>query len=86
MVNQKEARKNAILNAKQKATDYVSVLGQKVGKALLITDNSQAYMPQPMYKGNMMAMAADALGGRQETLAVGEMEINTNVSVTFVLE
>ena len=83
---EKEARKNAILNAKQKATDYVSVLGQKVGKALLITDNSQAYMPQPMYKGNMMAMAADALGGRQETLAVGEMEINTNVSVTFVLE
>ena len=82
---EKEARKNAMLNAKQKAADYVSVLGQKVGKALLITDNSQVYIPQPMYKGGMMAMAADVAGSR-ETLAVGEIEINTNVSVTFALE
>ena len=82
---EREARKNAILNAKQKAQDYVSVLGQKVGKALLITDNSQSYAPQPMYKGNMMAMAADG-GGQRETLAVGELEIITNVSVTFALE
>lgn len=81
---EKEARKKAILDAKQKAGDYVSVLGQKIGKALLITDNSQSYTPQPMYKG-MMAMAADMAAPR-ETLAVGEMEINTNVSVTFVLE
>ncbi|MGL2966309.1 SIMPL domain-containing protein [Flavobacterium sp. XGLA_31] len=82
---EKEARKSAMLNAKQKAADYVSVLGQKVGKALLITDNSQTYYPQPMYKGNMMAMAADG-GATKETLAVGEIVINANVSVTFVLE
>jgi uncharacterized protein YggE len=84
-VYEKEARKNAILNAQQKANDYVSVLGQKVGKALLITDNSQGYVPQPMYKGGLMAMAAD-MSGQRETLAVGEMEITTNVSVTFALE
>jgi uncharacterized protein YggE len=84
-VYEKEARKNAILNAQQKANDYVSVLGQKIGKALLITDNSQSYVPQPMYKGGLMAMAADMAAPR-ETLAVGEMEINTNVSVTFALE
>lgn len=82
---ERDARKKAILDAKQKAQDYVSVLGQKVGKALLITDNSQSYVPQPMYKGNMMAMAADG-GVQRETLAVGELEINTNVSVTFALE
>lgn len=82
---ERDARKKAIQNAKQKAQDYVSVLGQKVGKALLITDNSQSYIPQPMYKGNMMAMAADG-GSQRETLAVGELEINTNVSVTFTLE
>jgi len=82
---EKEARKKAMLNAKQKAADYVSVLGQKVGKALLITDNSQVYIPQPMYKGGMMAMAADG-GQTRETLAVGEIEVNTNVSVTFALE
>jgi hypothetical protein len=38
-----------------------------------------------MYKGNMMAMASDG-GAQRETLAVGELEINTNVSVTFALE
>ena len=82
---ERDARKKAVLDAKQKAQDYVSVLGQKVGKALLITDNSQSYIPQPMYKGNMMAMAEDG-GAQRETLAVGELEINTNVSVTFALE
>lgn len=82
---ERDARKKAMVNAKQKAQDYVSVLGQKVGKALLITDNSQSYFSQPMYKGNMMAMASDG-GAQRETLAVGELEINTNVSVTFALE
>lgn len=82
---EKEARKKAMLNAKQKATDYVSVLNQKIGKALLISDNSQVYYPQPMFKGNMMAMAAEADSNR-ETLALGEIEINANVTVTFVLE
>ena len=82
---EREARKKAMNNAKQKATDYVSVLGQKVGKALLISDNSQVFYPQPMFKGNMMAMAAEADNSR-ETLAVGEIEINANVNVTFALD
>ena len=80
-----EARKKAILNAKQKAVDYVSVLNQKIGKALLISDNSQPYYPQPMFKGAMMSMQEDAAASR-ETLAIGEIEINANVQVTFVLE
>ena len=80
-----EARKKAILNAKQKALDYVSVLNQKIGKALLISDNSQPYYPQPMFKGAMMSMQEDAAASR-ETLAIGEIEINANVQVTFVLE
>ena len=35
-----EARKLAMKEAKLKAEDYVSVLGQKVGRALTISDNS----------------------------------------------
>ncbi len=35
-----EARKLAIKQAKLKAEDYVSVLGQKVGRAMTISDNS----------------------------------------------
>jgi len=80
-----EARKKAMLNAKQKALDYVSVLNQKVGKAILITDNSQAYYPQPMFKGAMRAEAMDASAPR-ETLAIGEIEITSNVQVAFILE
>lgn len=83
---ERDARKKAMQNAKQKAEDYVSVLNQKIGKALLITDNSQAYYPQPMFKGNMMAMAADSESSPRETLAVGEIEITATVSVTFILE
>ena len=81
-----EARKLAMKEAKLKAEDYVSVLGQKVGKALLISDNSQVHYPQPMYKGAMMAMAADAESAPRQTLAIGEIEINATVNVSFVLD
>lgn len=80
-----DARKAAIVDAKHKAEDYVSVLGQKVGKAILITDNSQVYYPQPMFKA-AMAMESDAAGAPRETLAVGEIEVTANVSVSFILE
>jgi uncharacterized protein YggE len=83
---EKEARKNAMLNAKQKANDFVSVLGQKVGKALMITDNSVTVYPQPMYKSGMMDMASEMVGGNKQTLASGEITINANVNVSFVLE
>jgi uncharacterized protein len=82
---QSDARKLAIKDAKAKAEDFVSVLGQKVGKAMTISDNSQGYNPQPvMYKSmNVMAMSDAA---PQETLAAGEIEIVVNVSVGFLLE
>ncbi|UWY27755.1 SIMPL domain-containing protein [Flavobacterium sp. TR2] len=81
-----EARKLAMKDAKTKAEEYVSVLGQKVGKAFTISDNSQVYRPQPMYAA-MRMKEADAMGGASnETLAVGEIEITANVSVSFVLD
>jgi uncharacterized protein YggE len=83
---ERDARKKAMLNAKQKAEDYVSVLGQKIGKALLISDNSQVNYPQPRYKGVMMAMAESADGSARETLAIGEIEINATVNVSFILD
>ena len=78
------ARKQAILDAKKKAEDFVSVLNQKVGKAILITDNSQPMYQPPMYRNVMMK--AEAMDAPQETLAIGEIEIMTNVNVTFQLE
>jgi len=84
---QSDARKLAIKDAKAKAEDFVSVLGQKVGKAITISDNSQNYNPQPIRYMEMktMAMTNDQAAPR-ETLAVGEIEIVTNVSVSFILE
>lgn len=83
---QSEARKLAVIDAKGKANDYVTALGQKMGKAILITDNSQANYPMPMYK-NMTAMSmADGAQGQAETIAIGEIEVIANVSVCFALD
>ena len=79
-----EARKLAIKEAKMKAEDYVSVLGQKVGAAFTITDNSQTYNPRPMYAA-MKSMESSDMSAPRETLAVGEINITANVTVTFVL-
>lgn len=83
---QSEARKLAMKDAKVKAEDYVSVLGQKVGKAYVISDNSQIYHPQPMYAAMRMKESADTMGASNETLAIGEIEVTANVSVSFILE
>ncbi len=82
---QSEARKLAMKEAKAKADDFVSVLGQKVGKAILISDNSQTYSPQPRVFA-MKAMGMDVVAAPRETLAAGEIEITANVSVSFILE
>ena len=81
-----QARKKAMLDAKQKAEDYVSVLaGQKVGKALVISDNSFTNYPRPVY-AEMKTRAMDGASMPKETLAIGEIEIVSNVTVSFVLE
>jgi uncharacterized protein len=83
---QSDCRKLAVKDAKAKAEDLVSVLGQKVGKAISISDNSQGYNPQPVVYA-MRAMAMDSMaGGQQETLAPGKIEIVVNVSISFMLE
>lgn len=83
---QSEARKIAMKDAKAKAEDYVSVLGQKVGKAFVISDNSQIYHPQPMYAAMRMKESADTTAASNETMAIGEIEITANVSVSFILD
>lgn len=82
---QTEARKLAMKEAKLKAEDYVSVLGQKVGRAMTISDLSQTYYPQPMYVAMKTMEISDASAPR-ETLALGEINITANVSVNFILE
>jgi hypothetical protein len=82
---QSEVRKLAMKEAKLKAEDYVSVLGQKIGKAISIVDNSQNLHPQPVY-ARMKTMAMSDESAPRETLAAGEIEITANVSVNFILD
>lgn len=83
--HESEARKLAMKDALKKAGDYVSVLsGQKVGKAISINDNTQNYYPRPMYSAMKREMS-DASEPR-ETLAIGEINIISNVTVSFLLD
>ncbi len=81
-----EARKLAMKDAKMKAEDYVSVLGQKVGRAITISDNSQNYRPQPVVYASMMKTEMSDMATPRETVAAGEIKITANVSVSFILE
>ena len=79
-----EARVKAVENAKKKAQDYAGALNQKLGKALLVTDNTQVYYPMPM-RVQFKTEAADADMPR-ETLAIGEITITANVNISFELQ
>lgn len=79
-----EARVKAVADAKLKANDYATALGQRVGKAILVSDNTQPYYPRPMMSA--MKMNAGSADMAPETLAIGEIEITSNVSISFMLE
>lgn len=83
--HQSELRGKAALNAKQKAQDFANALGQQVGKAIVISDNSSATFNPPIYamKANNMELASDSMP--EQTLAVGEITLNANVSISFEL-
>lgn len=78
-----EARQLAVLNARKKATEYVTPLEQKIGKAISISEVETNHFPQ-VYRQEMMK-SSDAMGS-QETLAPGEMEVRARVTVGFQLE
>lgn len=80
-----EARTKAVQDARKKAEDYANALGQKLGKAIVVSDQSyQTPIARPyMLKAQMVS--ADS-AGLDETLAVGEIEVVSNVSISFVLD
>jgi len=81
---EQKARTQAILNAKEKAQQYLSPLGQKVGSVRMITESGASTpQPMPMMKTRSM-MAFDESSG--ETLAAGEITITESVEVSFYIE
>ncbi len=83
-----QVRKNAMAAARKKAMDFVSELpGQKVGKALLVSDSSFTQFPRAVFSEmKTYAMVSDGNELPKETLAIGSIEISVSVTVTFVLE
>ena len=80
-----EARQLAIKAAKEKANMLATEIGQAIGKAYYINENSSQVAPYPMY-GNMMKsmdMAESNEGG--PTIAPGEIEVKGNITASFVL-
>jgi hypothetical protein len=78
-----EARKKAVVNAKNKASEYASALNQSIGKAISISEVQTNNYP-PMYRMNEMKVSSDSM--EQETIAPGEMEVTANVTVAFELK
>ncbi len=83
-----QVRKNAMAAARKKAMDFVSELpGQKVGKALLVSDSSFTQFPRAVFSEmKTYAMVSDGNELPKETLAIGSIEISVSVTVTFALE
>ncbi len=77
-----EARKRAVLDAKKRATEYVGPLNQSIGKAFSISEIETGSFP-PVYRMEMMKASSDS--GEQETIAPGEMEVSSKVTVGFQL-
>lgn len=77
-----EARKLAIVSAKEKATSLASEINQSIGKAYYIVEDSSPVVPYLRY-GAMKAMDMQESGGA--TIAPGEIEIKGNISVSFLL-
>ena len=82
---QTEARKLAVREAKKKAEDYAEALGQQVGSVLSVTDGGGS-MPPPVFRPMYALKSATADGEMDQTLAVGEIEINSSVSISFELK
>ncbi|WP_413512440.1 SIMPL domain-containing protein [Myroides odoratus] len=83
---QSEARKLAIQEAQKKAKDFAEALGQSIGKVLIVTDGGGGAQPifRPMYALKTAGLADTE--SSDQTLSVGEIEVNTSVSVSFELK
>ncbi len=84
---EKEARRKAVSNAKEKAEEYVGVLGQKVGKAIQIQEEQgNKYRPASNNHMRMSASLSESSNVDGPTIAPGELAIKCNIHITFDLD
>ncbi len=78
-----QARKLAVAAAAAKAKTLAEVADVKLGKATYISESS--YIPGPIYRGDMIAMAESA-PAMETPISPGEMEITTNVQIAYEID
>jgi len=79
-----EARKQAVHDAKQKATALTAELNARVGRVYSINENTyNDGGPRPAYGKVAMMQSADANG---PSVAGGQVVVTSNVAISFVIE
>lgn len=78
---QTEARKAAVDDARQRATELASALGVSVGDPMTVSETINA-VPQPQV---FAAEAAKGLGGGGVPISTGQLSVDIQVQVTFAL-
>lgn len=82
---EKEARKKAVADAREKAKDYADALELYLGYAIIVNDNSvRTNYRMPMYVMEEVQMM-DSSRSSGETLAPGEIEVTASITVTYEL-
>lgn len=80
---QKEARDNAYADAKQKAEDYAEFSGNKVGRALIISDFIR--VESAPIQESFRAAALSIADSIPTNIQIGELDVGYDVTVTFSL-
>lgn len=78
----REARLQAVNDAREKALFYAVSLEQNIGKALSVSELSSDFASPRNFKLAAMAESADA---SEQTLALGSLRIEAKINVTFAL-
>lgn len=82
-----EARKKAIIAAKEKAQLLASTLGQRIGKAYKISEARYANnQRQNAYANFRSEESAEADISSEEAFAPGQLEVRASINVSFYLE
>lgn len=76
-----KARKEAMLDAKDKASQLASAIGQKIGQAQMISEMGTNHFQPVQRMAQMKAFDSTA----EQTIAPGEMKITVKVNVGFIL-
>lgn len=82
---QEAARKQAVEDAKSKATQLLQELGMTLGRPYQIQDDATCSNPRP---GPLAAARMYAYSGQanNETIAIGQIKVNSSVAVSFYME